>query len=121
MSPYDRRMDDRPQKDILRDEWHAVVSDDWMETAIAWLEDKWGRDRACPYCGNDTWAINHYLIASENWATGSVQPRFIVTCTNCAQVVHIDAEKAGVVTREPGTEPPPDPPDQAYPKQGEST
>jgi hypothetical protein len=68
------------------------------EDVVAWLEEKWGSDRDCPYCGNDVWYVNpqslNLRLHEENtgggFLPGKAVPLISVACSNCAQTVFLN-------------------------------
>lgn len=91
--------DYEPLKRLLR-EWQqekglppgeARTSDYEAQTraSIAWVRAKWGDDKQCPWCGNDS----YYVSPPEPLALGDggqTAPYISVTCRNCGQVTRID-------------------------------
>jgi DNA-directed RNA polymerase subunit RPC12/RpoP len=72
---------------------------DQIIQGIDWLEQKWGPNRACPYCGNQEWTIG----VPVEFLTEAVPPRrfarkltpvYPVTCTNCGNTVLINPAMA---------------------------
>lgn len=61
------------------------------------LRDKWGDDKACPFCGTNAWLIDPSPVAMARADLPSAAiPAFLVMCRNCGFEVHISAETAGV-------------------------
>ena len=84
----------RNMEEFLR---RAQASDEeLLDRAIAWLEERWGADRACPYCGTRAWQVGTPLEIPL--ADGSAMtPAFPVMCTFCGNTVLINAIVAGLV------------------------
>jgi hypothetical protein len=67
----------------------SVELEEQTEAAIAWIRAKWGDDKPCPWCGNDT----YYVTPPEPLAVpdgGQTVPYISVICRNCGQVARID-------------------------------
>jgi hypothetical protein len=82
---------------MLEAKYGVVLPGDWEDRAVAWLVEKWGNARECPYCGNPNWNIGGKLIEARPWGEDGVVPMLQVTCTNCAHTVSVDASVAGLV------------------------
>lgn len=67
-----------------------------IDSAIAWLEQKWGADNPCPYCDNEEWTVSlPFKLLLESRV--SLQPHFSAVCTNCGNTVLINAVMAGLL------------------------
>lgn len=78
----------REAKELLRD----VL----VQAGIAWLEEKWGPHRECPYCHVSSWSVSSPLddlLAGE----GSATVHFVVGCENCGNTVYVNALTAGIM------------------------
>lgn len=73
-----------------------AIRDALVDAAIAWLEEKWGVGRQCPYCGTSEWDVRSPLddFLSEQ---GPISAHFEVSCKNCGNTALIDAFKAGLL------------------------
>lgn len=100
MSEVDEQQRENEQREFLKERWNARLVPQWVDAAIGWLETKWG-SVACPYCGTNGWEVGHQIVEQRSWGLGAVFPVFLVTCENCGHTVHVDADKAGVVSRLP--------------------
>lgn len=67
------------------------------DAAIAWLEEKWGTQRQCPYCDANDWTVGTPLDDILDEGDGKVSPYFTVTCDNCGNTVNVNAVMAGVL------------------------
>jgi DNA-directed RNA polymerase subunit RPC12/RpoP len=67
-----------------------------VDAAIAWLEEKWGEERECPYCGNSQWAIGPPVQLSISSDPGITPPLFSASCTNCGNTVLITVMYEGI-------------------------
>ncbi|MFL5896064.1 MAG: hypothetical protein ACJ76Z_13260 [Thermoleophilaceae bacterium] len=85
--------------------------DEWIDRAIAWLEERWGENRPCPYCANDSWDVQGAVELRP--APGFPQwsgdpegffPAFQVICTNCGHTALVNVMAAGLPFRERETE-----------------
>jgi hypothetical protein len=90
-------LSDEEVRETLHAEWGAIVPEAFNTAAEAWLREKWGEPAECPMCGTNTWEIGRRLVALTTWGTESVTPVLPVTCGNCGNMLHVDAEKAGLV------------------------
>lgn len=61
-----------------------------MKAAIAWLEQKWGADHPCPYCGSIHWSVgtplDDFLFSDRH-----ISSTFDVSCDNCGNTVQVNA------------------------------
>jgi hypothetical protein len=87
----------------------AAVVEARGKRIIRWVEEHWGTDRACPFCGHVEWDIDPIPLVLERLSTDvSLLTRaaisfhlsdslsyITVTCANCAQVVFLNAYKIG--------------------------
>lgn len=68
---------------------------DYVEQAVAWLVEKWGEGKACPYCGVAHWNVGP-PVDIPGWQ-GAVSQWFMpVSCANCAQTTFINVVDAGL-------------------------
>jgi hypothetical protein len=88
-------------RERLETQYGVVLSGDWEDRAVAWLAEKWGNARACPYCSNPDWGVGAKLIEARPWGEDGVVPMLQVTCTNCGHTVSVDASVAGLVHYSP--------------------
>jgi hypothetical protein len=73
------------------DHLHAL----FIEAAVGWVEQKWGPNRECPYCGSAEWTVSRpFNLLLESRET--LSPHFSVVCTNCGNTVLINALLAGL-------------------------
>jgi hypothetical protein len=73
------------------------------EKAVAWLNEKWGNHRACPYCTNDVWQVDSTLVRIQpihSRVAGLAYVAFMVICDNCGHTVLVNAVAAGLVPGE---------------------
>ncbi len=60
-----------------------------------WLEEKWGANRPCPYCGNPSWEVGIPVEIIVGARAGSsarpMAPLYPITCTNCGNTVLVRA------------------------------
>lgn len=92
-----RLREQQEQRAQLEAKYGVVLATDWIERATAWLVEKWGNERECPYCGNPTWGVGGRLIEARQWSDAGVIPMLQVTCTNCGHTVSVDAAVAGLI------------------------
>jgi hypothetical protein len=96
-----RKPDRSPYAPLLRhlNDWRDRYGEDESETpddsaeeeteaAIKWLREKWGDDKPCPWCGNDS----YYVSPPESFLapTGRTVPYIAVICRNCGQATRVD-------------------------------
>ena len=83
-----------------------------IDKLIAYLDHKWGHDRACPMCGTTQWNIADRLFELMDFVPntlavgGPVLPVAAVTCMNCANTVFVNAIRAGLWEPQAATETP---------------
>jgi DNA-directed RNA polymerase subunit RPC12/RpoP len=71
------------------------------ERIQAWLTDKWGLDRACPYCGAEEWSFDSEprAIAMAREPQRGIYA-YAVRCENCGNLVLLSAEVLGLESDE---------------------
>ena len=89
---------DQSAEDIER--VRVEIRDALVDAAIAWLEEKWGLDRRCPYCDVLDWGVNSPLD-DYLWEEGPISAHFEVTCANCGHTVFVNAFKSGLLPSDP--------------------
>jgi predicted RNA-binding Zn-ribbon protein involved in translation (DUF1610 family) len=57
---------------------------------LAWIREKWGEQRPCPYCGEARWDVGPPVVLGAS-------PAVPVVCGNCGNTLLIDAGVMGVV------------------------
>jgi predicted nucleic-acid-binding Zn-ribbon protein len=77
------------EKALPDDEDKSPELDAQTTAAIHWLKSKWGEDKPCPWCGNDTYYVSppEPLALAEG---GQTAPYISVICRNCGQTTRID-------------------------------
>jgi hypothetical protein len=91
-----------------------VEADTW-EKGVAWLREKWtrsdGHPTPCPYCGHRSWTVGlpTQFVSVSQPGLWSIWPVVPITCANCAHVVLINAQLAGIPLPYDGS--PPEPPE----------
>jgi hypothetical protein len=73
------------------------IREQLWDAAIAWLQEKWGDSRPCPYCNTDEWTVGTPLDDVLDSMSERVSAYFPVTCNNCGHTVQINAVMAGVL------------------------
>jgi hypothetical protein len=77
-----------------QEELPGMPEPDPLDVAIEWLEAKWGRDAACPYCGINQWVVGPPLrlahVHSGETTVYYSPEMFTVSCTNCGNTVFIN-------------------------------
>lgn len=71
-----------------------------VAAAISWLEERWGGQRPCPYCGNTEWTVGRPFTAALIGGD-ALTPHFPVTCHRCGNTALINAAWAGLIPEEP--------------------
>jgi hypothetical protein len=97
----------------------AQLTDEQRTKAIAWLLEKWGNARPCPFHeGPTTWGLGQLIVGVPAFIPiggaplAKVYPCVVVTCNVCAYTVLLNAIPMGLVTPEepePQTAPTPEP------------
>jgi hypothetical protein len=72
------------------------VDKEEIDYAIAWLQEKWGEQRACPYCGNTQWAVGPPVQFAISTEPGISPPLFSSSCTNCGNTVLVNVMYEGL-------------------------
>lgn len=70
-----------------------------VAAAINWLEERWGDQQPCPYCGNKEWTVGRPFTAALI-SGAAFTPHFPVTCNECGNTALINAVWAGLVTED---------------------
>lgn len=96
------RSESDPYQPLLNrlDEWRSALSSDdsgdlspreseETDAAVLWLREKWGDDKPCPWCGNETYFVGPPQSLSVSEA-GASTPLIPVICRNCGQTTFID-------------------------------
>jgi len=71
----------------------------------AFIKDKWGPNRKCPYCGEGKWSISatcgelDELTLEEGQSAKKYLPVVPVTCENCGNTVLVHPAKSGAVQK----------------------
>ena len=73
--------------------------DEFQAGVAKWLNEQWGRERPCPYCGNPEWDIGPAKRepSAPGWPNeeddprGRFSPVVPVICTKCGHVVSVHA------------------------------
>lgn len=60
---------------------------------IAWLTEKWGDGRKCPYCDGAKWDVARRVAVRVE---GAVLPLVPVVCANCAHTVFLSTQVMGL-------------------------
>src|SRR2546425_10260498 len=74
-----------------------------QQQAVAWLTERWGPARACPYHGPTDWGVGPVLFQLSAFTPGgitlggAVLPLVTVTCGVCGHTVFVNAISMGLV------------------------
>lgn len=71
-----------------------------VAAAIDWLEDRWGDQQPCPYCGNKEWTVGRPFTAALI-SGAAFTPHFPVTCNQCGNTALINAVLSGLIPEGP--------------------
>lgn len=77
-----------------------------LEKALAWIDEHWTGQKACPICENSRWGICDMVgevrqMPPENPLNGeAAYPLVIVTCQTCGYSLLFSAVTVGLVTGE---------------------
>jgi hypothetical protein len=66
---------------------------------LDWVREKWGDDRACPYCRNTSWSVPDEIAEIRPFGPrldSVAYPVFQVICQNCGNTVLINAVIADI-------------------------
>jgi hypothetical protein len=66
-----------------------------LDGAIAWVRQKWGEERPCPYCGDSEWEVGTPFELARG-SSDAVALAFPVVCSNCGNTTLINAGRAGL-------------------------
>jgi hypothetical protein len=70
---------------------------DRAELAISWLKEKWGDEKACPYCGGTDWGVTGPFKLLRNTIKGGpsgFEASFQAICRGCGNTVIVDTSVA---------------------------
>jgi hypothetical protein len=67
------------------------------QKGIEWLQEKWGAESECPYCGQTEWAVGTAFGDLLERGEAELSLTFPVVCDNCGNTVQIDVLRSGVV------------------------
>jgi hypothetical protein len=75
--------------------WRRLMATDdadrLVEDVIAWIRERWGEDRPCPYCGGSTWEVGPPFELGR--PSGElVSP---VVCVGCGNTALVNARQIG--------------------------
>jgi hypothetical protein len=80
--------------------WRRLASepdaDRLLDGAIAWIRQKWGEERPCPYCGDSMWEVGMPFELAQA-PSGAMALAFPVICSNCGNTTLVNAGRAGLV------------------------
>jgi hypothetical protein len=74
-----------------------------LDKIRAWLNEKWGADRACAQCGTFAWdisaepAIVPLSNPSGNSLPGGGYPAIVVACANCGTIILLSSFLVGLL------------------------
>lgn len=63
------------------------------DQVITHLQEKWGEEKACPYCDANDWQVGKLIWFDA--ADGSEYPAVPVLCANCANTTFVNPLAAG--------------------------
>jgi hypothetical protein len=69
------------------------------QKAIEWLDEKWGEEKECPYCGEPEWVVGTAFGNLLDRDEAELSLTFPAVCDNCGNTVQIDVLRSGVVPR----------------------
>jgi hypothetical protein len=72
-----------------------VDADSLLDGAIAWVRQKWGEQRPCPYCGDSTWEVGMPFEFTRG-SSDAVALAFPVIRSNCGNTALINTGRAGL-------------------------
>jgi hypothetical protein len=83
--------------------WRRLMAgedaDRLVGAAIAWMREKWGDERPCPYCGGPTWEVGTPFELSRP-SGEALSLVFPVVCANCGNTALVNASRAGLASED---------------------
>lgn len=75
-----------------------------IQKAIAWIDEHWTGQKACPICQNTRWGVADLIgevqmTTLDGGLTGKAYPLIIVTCQTCGYTVLLNALVVGLIER----------------------
>ena len=75
-----------------------------IQKAIAWIDEHWTGQKACPICENTRWGVADLIgevqmTTLNGDLTGKAYPLVIVTCQTCGYTVLLNALVIGLIER----------------------
>ena len=82
----------------------TVKTDVDMEKALAWIDEHWTGQKACPICQNDRWGISSmvgevHLATPDEGRLDRSYPLVILTCQTCGYALLFNAVVTGFLER----------------------
>lgn len=103
-------MDDAPQPAAQQQPEPTDWSPEQLERIGKWVDEKWGKDFACPMCRASDWEMSEnpacIPTASRSISPnlGNVYPCALFLCRNCGNTLAINAVILGLVGHYPRKE-----------------
>ena len=73
-----------------------------IQKAIAWIDEHWKGQKACPICANTRWVIAKtvgevQMMDLNGDLTGQICPLVILTCQTCGYTLLLNAKVIGLI------------------------
>ncbi len=80
----------------------TTVTQEDIQKAIAWIDEHWKGQKACPICTNTRWGIADTvgevpMMELNGDLTGGVCPLVILTCQTCGYTLLLNAKVIGLI------------------------
>ena len=80
----------------------TTVAQEDIQKAIAWIDEHWTGQKACPICQNSRWGIADtvgevQMMDFNGDLTGRVCPLVILTCETCGYTLLLNAKVIGLI------------------------
>ncbi|MBU1209929.1 MAG: hypothetical protein KJ587_01490 [Alphaproteobacteria bacterium] len=89
----------------------SKLTKDQKDRALAWLNQKWVGNKACPVCAQNHWTIaDHAVTPSISHGSGLIiggpsYPHALVICNNCGHTLFFNAVLMGILRDEKPAKP----------------
>ena len=82
----------------------TTVAQEDIQKAIAWIDEHWTGQKACPICQGDSWGVSSmvgevHLANPDEGRVDRSYPLVILTCQTCGYALLFNAVVVGLLER----------------------
>lgn len=82
----------------------TTVAQEDIQKAIAWIDEHWTGQKACPICQSDSWGVSSmvgevHLANPDEGRLDRSYPLVILTCQTCGYALLFNAVVVGLLER----------------------